>query len=93
MPTPETNDVKDLQYQVGRLAGAVEALVSRMNRQDDWLGGQFGGLNTKIDNHLIPLNSRVTVIEAQRGRVAIPSAGIGAIVGAFASALLGHFWH
>jgi hypothetical protein len=83
------------QYLVGRLSGAVEMLMSRMNRSDDFVDKGFKELHSKmdqkIDQTITPLVTRVTTIEARQGRVAIPATGIGAIVGAVIAAFTSHW--
>lgn len=91
MPTDRDEDLKNLTFSVGRLAGAVEALTSRLNRTDDFIDKHFSELNTTISTLFPPLIARVTVIEAQRGRFSYPASGIGAIAGALVGAFTAHF--
>ena len=99
---PSANDgeeIKTLTFAVGRLAGAVEALTSRLNRTDEFIDTHFRDLNTKVDGLLIPLNThvtlidkRVTTIEAQRGRIAIPASVFGAISGTTLAIIIERLW-
>lgn len=92
MPTDKSDeDIKSLTFQVGRLAGAVEAQTSRLNRTDDFIDTHFRELNAKFDSTLAPVVTRVTVIEAQRGRFAWPTAGISAMIGSIVAAFVTHF--
>lgn len=85
-------DVNHLTLTVGRLSGAVEALTSRLNRTDDFIDSHFRDLTKELKDTLIPLATRVTIIEAQRGRIAIPASVFGAVVGAITSGFIVHFW-
>lgn len=87
----QDEDIKSLTFAVGRLAGAVEAQTSRLNRTDDFIDTHFRELNAKFDSTVTPIVSRVTIIEAQRGRFAWPTASVGALIGALVSAFTTHF--
>jgi hypothetical protein len=93
-------DIKSLTFTVGRLAGAVEALTSRLNRTDEYIDDHFqslkselttatGEIKTMIGGH----GERLTKVEAVQWKVSGAVGLAASVIIAGLSGWVGKIWH